>query len=52
MSEFIIKGTSDLVAIDVKPSKECKEYHENSCIQINKDGKTILRKVKNGNIKN
>lgn len=34
------------IANDMKPSKELKKYHENSCIQINHEGKTILKKVK------
>jgi hypothetical protein len=34
------------IAIDMKPSKELIEYHENSSIQINMEGKTIIKKVK------
>lgn len=30
--------------IDMTPSKECKEYHENSYIQVNVDGKTIHKR--------
>ncbi len=33
------------MAIDVKPSKECREYHENSCIQVNIDGKSYVKKI-------
>lgn len=46
--EFIYKPEKypGPIAIDIKPSKELKEYHENSCIQINHEGKTILKKVK------
>ncbi len=31
------------IALNATPSKECKEYHENSCIQINIENKTILK---------
>lgn len=33
------------IALDAKPSKECEDYHKNSCIQINISDKTILKKV-------
>jgi len=46
MNEFIIKGSNKCIAIDVKPSEECNKYHENSYIQINEDGKTIMKKIK------
>ena len=45
MNRFIIKGNSDCVAIDCKPSEELKRYHQNSSIQINIDGETYLRKA-------
>jgi hypothetical protein len=32
-------------AIDTNPSKECRKYHENSCIQINIDDQTIVKKI-------
>ena len=32
---FVIKGSNECIAIDAIPSKECREYHENSYIQIN-----------------
>ena len=33
------------IAINSKPSKECKEYHENSYIQINIDNKVINKPI-------
>ncbi len=33
------------IAISVKPSKKCKEHHENSYIQARIEDKTILKKV-------
>lgn len=33
------------IAMDAKPSKKCDEYHKNSCIQINHEGKNILKKA-------
>jgi hypothetical protein len=33
------------IAIDIKPSNECKQYHENSYIQTNIEDTTILKKV-------
>ena len=39
---FVIKGSNECIALDAILSKECKEYHENSCIQINKDNKSYL----------
>jgi len=34
------------IAIDMKPSKECDEYHKNSYIQVNMNNETTLKKVK------
>lgn len=31
-------------ALNATPSEECKEYHKNSYIQINVDGKNMLEK--------
>lgn len=39
---FVIKGSKESIALDATPSEECKEYHRNSCIQINHDDKTYL----------
>ena len=33
------------VAIDMKPSKECQEYHQNSVIQINTKNKSLLKRL-------
>lgn len=46
MKEINIKGSNDCIAIDVKPSEECKKYHENSYIQINVGKKNILKSDK------
>ena len=32
------------IALDATPSKECREYHENSCIQIDVGNKTIHKR--------
>ena len=32
------------IAINATPSKECKEYHKNSCIQINVNDENILKR--------
>jgi hypothetical protein len=32
---FVVKVSNECIAIDAIPSKECREYHENSYIQIN-----------------
>jgi len=32
---FVVRGSKECIAIDATPSKECREYHQNSCIQIN-----------------
>jgi hypothetical protein len=32
------------IAQDAIPSKECKEYHENSCIQMDVNGQNILKR--------
>ena len=32
---FVIKGSTECIAMDAIPSKECKEYHQNSYLQIN-----------------
>lgn len=34
------------IVLNATPSKELKEYHENSCIQANVNGKSYLKKVK------
>jgi len=31
----VIKGSNECIAFDAIPSKECREYHENSYVQIN-----------------
>lgn len=33
------------IALDATPSKECSEYHKNSCIQINANDGVILKKI-------
>ena len=33
---FVLKGSNECIAMDAVPSKECKEYHQNSYIQINR----------------
>ncbi len=45
LKPFIIKGSNECKAINAIPSKECKEYHEKSCVQINIEGKTLYRRV-------
>jgi hypothetical protein len=49
--EFI-KGSSDCIALDAISSQEMKEYHKNSVLQINKDGKSYLMRCSehDGNI--
>lgn len=32
------------IVVDCKPSKECKEYHENSYIRININGKNVIKR--------
>ena len=48
MTEFIYRPDNyrGPVALDATPSKECRKYHENSCVQINLAGKTEIRPCK------
>lgn len=48
MAEFIYRPENYIgpIALDAKPSSECKQYHKNSRIQINIDKEYLKKNFK------